>query len=109
MLERGWIKSITVLAGRRGLLTIKDGPELLVKIVKGDHLNPVTYQRVYTVKNLADSTVPPFDLAVNDRHEEWEFYIPVDPVPFVPRGGSKKTRRKKNKKNKKTRSARRKA
>jgi len=107
MLERGWLRAMNLLEGERGLLTLKDGPEILVKIVKGLHGAPGTNKKIYTVKDLTDSKGEPFDLEASKRHEEWEFYIPVEAVPFVPRqGGSKKIR---NKRIKKSRKMRRKA
>jgi hypothetical protein len=111
MLERGWVRSMTVLTGSKGLLAIKDGPEILVKIIRGGHLDPVTNEAVYTIRELGNSENKPFDLAVNERGEHWEFYIPVEAVPFVPRqGGSKKSRKLKKSKNlKKSKKMRRKA
>jgi len=102
MLERGWVRPMMVLIGDKGLLTIRDGPEILVKIM-GWRLDPETNRYVYIIKNLADPRAPLFQLRGDERHEEWEFYTPTEAVPFVPRGGSKKTRRKKAKKRGKSR------
>jgi hypothetical protein len=93
MLERGWIRSNKLKKGTEGLLTIKDGPELLVKVVEGLHGNLLTGKQVFTVLELGRSSREPFDLPVDNWHEEWDFYISTKKVPFVPkasRGGSKK-------------------
>ena len=102
MLERGWMRSLTLIKGQRGLLTIKDGPEMQVEVMESLHWVPESENNVYTVKDL--SSLETFDLPLINRHEEWEFYIATKPVPFTPRvprsgrGGSKKRKVKNGKK-----------
>jgi hypothetical protein len=102
MLERGYIRSLTLIRGQRGLLTIKDGPEMQIEVVEGLHWVPESNNNVYTVKDLSSSDI--FDLPLISRHEEWEFYIATKPIRFIPRilrgvrGGSKKRKIKRGKK-----------
>jgi hypothetical protein len=100
MLERGWMRSLSLLKGQRGLLTIKDGPELEVKVIEGLHYNLLTGKRFFTVIELGSSTREPIDLPLNSWHEEWDFYIPTKATPFVPRGSRGGSIRKRNKKSK---------
>ena len=85
MLERGWMRSLSLLKGQRGLLTIKDGPEVEVKVLEGLHYNLLTGKKFFTVIELGSSTREPIDLPVDSWHEEWDFYIPTKPIPFIPR------------------------
>jgi hypothetical protein len=101
MLERGYIQSLTLIRGQRGLLTIKDGPEMQIEVVEGLHWVPESNNNVYTVKDLSSSDI--FDLPLISKHEEWEFYIATRPIPFIPRvprgvrGGSTKRKNKRSK------------
>jgi len=108
MLERGWIRSREIKRGARGLLTIKDGPELEVKVIDGLHYNLLTGKGLFTVIELGSSTREPINLPLNSWHEEWDFYIPTKATPFVPRGSRGGSTRKKNK-TKEKRHVRRKA
>ncbi len=101
MLERGYIRSLTLIKGQRGLLTIKDGPEMQVEVIKALHWVPESNNNVYTVKDLSSLDI--FDLPLISRHEEWEFYIPTTAVPFVPRGARGGSKKRKIKMGKKTR------
>jgi len=107
MLERGWIQSLTLIKGEKGLLTEKDGLERNVEVIEGHHEIPGIRHGVYTVIEIDKETNKqvgnPIDLPVKTQYEEWDFYIATQPVPFVPvprgaRGGSKKRRNKKSKK-----------
>ena len=83
MLERGWMRSLTLVKGQRGLLTIKDGPEMQIEVIEGEHLVPEFKNGVHTVKEVGSSET--FDLPLISKDEEWEFYIATNPVPFTPR------------------------
>ena len=93
MLERGWVRSSdNLLLGQTGLLTLKDGPEFNVKIVKKQlKLIAGTARFIYSFETNDKKVI---DLDSRDRHEEWDFYTATNPVPFVPRKGGRKTRRK---------------
>ena len=92
MLERGWKRLIEIREGMKGLVTIDDGPSIHVTVVsvKLSH-NRIEY------KMLDTDTGEKFILNSKSRYSEWDFYVRTAPVPFVPRGGSKKTRRGKKK------------
>lgn len=100
MLEQGWIRSFDIRPGMRGLVTIDDGPSINVT-VKSTH--PIGTRVKYVM--IDNDRNEEFVLSSKSRYYEWDFYVQTAPVPFVPRGGSKKTRRSK----KKSRKMRRKA
>jgi hypothetical protein len=93
MLERGWVRSRDNLhLGHKGLLTLKDGPEFHVKIVKKQlKLIEGTVRFIYSFETNDKKVI---DLDSKDRHEDWDFYTATNPVAFVPRKGGRKTRRK---------------
>jgi hypothetical protein len=96
MLERGWVRATDKLSpGEKGLYTAKDGPESeveVVEVINNGRMHSYTLQK----KN------GNFINANNSgRFEEWDFYYPTAPKPFIPRRGgtrrkskSRKTRRK---------------
>ena len=96
MLERGWVRTANKLTpGEKGLYTAKDGPESeveVVEVINNGRMHSYTLQK----KN------GNFINANNSgRFEEWDFYYPTAPKPFIPRRGgtrrkskSRKTRRK---------------
>jgi hypothetical protein len=96
MLERGWVRAIDKLTpGEKGLYTEKDGPESEVEVVEVINNKKL---HSYTLKNKAGNL---FNANNSDRFEEWDFYYPTAPKPFIPRRGgtrrkskSRKTRRK---------------
>lgn len=100
MLERGWIRadSDPILPGTKGLYTIKDGPEFEVTVEEPDK------KKMYKFKADEDGTV--IRPVIDDRYEDWDFYVKTKPVPFVPRKGGRKSRKaRKSKKSKKSRRA----
>ena len=100
MLERGWIRANPgpILPGTKGLYTIKDGTEFEVTVEEPDK------KKMYRFKADEDDTV--IRPVIDDRYEDWDFYIKTKPVPFVPRKGGRKSRKaRKTKKSKKSRRA----
>jgi len=115
MLEHGWRQAEQLEdlhAGKTGLLTFDDGPEMEVEVIEGHHRIPVPVTATtgwtkygYTFKEI----VKPLELLEKDRHTKWNFYLPTKPVPFTPRApnvGQRSSKKRKVKKGRKTRKTR---
>lgn len=94
MLEKGWKKIYPddIKKGMKGLYIEYDGPERKVVVI--------TSVPVFNNKSLGQFEFRDTDYKTLYPNNEidWEFYVPVAPVPFVRRGGSRKHRTRKLKK-----------
>ena len=120
MLERGWVKSLSLKKGARGLIALKDGPEMEVEVIEGFHRIPVGEDAsgniitdiACTVKEIGKEDSESYNFSLLYIGREWNFYIRTAPVPFTPRaqgGAGGGSRKRKVKKARKTRKMRRKA
>ena len=110
--------------GVRGLIALKDGPEMEVEVVEEYHKIPlkdisgniikdksgrIITEYVCTVKEIGKNDSESYDFSLLSFGSEWIFYLPTAPVPFTPgppsgaRGGSKKRTVQKGKKTRKMR------
>ena len=120
MLERGWVKSLSLKKGARGLIALKDGPEMEVEVIEGfrgipvgkDASGNIITDIACTVKEIGKEDSESYNFSLLYIGREWNFYIRTAPVPFTPHAqgggqrGSKKRKVKKGRKTRKTRKTR---
>jgi len=123
MLERGWVRTPFMKKGDRGLIVLKDGPEMEVEVIEGFRRIPIGKDASgniitvieCTVKEIGKEDGESYNFSFLYIRKEWDFYVRTAPVPFTPRaqggagGGSKKRKVKNSRKTRKTRKMRRKA
>jgi len=96
LLERGLVLNTRIFttadAGIRGTLILDDGPTIKVTL---ESVTGVGSNSVYTFRNeeTGETFTEPQMSSGSMRGWHWNFYDNVAPVPFVPRGGRKNTRK----------------